>query len=66
MTTRDLVDFREVVKCACPRIDGKDCISFRSRGNVEDDEECSCVCHEMHEDDLREYRRETEDNDDGY
>lgn len=64
--TDKLIDFREVIDCACPRIGGADCLAFRSQVDDTDGEECGCSCHQMHDDDLERYRIETEDCDDGY
>jgi hypothetical protein len=49
-----LVDPRDVVGCSCPRIDGGDCADTRYgiEGQVEDP--CSCACHDLHEEQLRE------------
>lgn len=61
-TPPTLVDPREKVRCACPRLDASDCIEFRSNRIAfdEDDrrtfdtfehEECECSCHDRDEDD---------------
>jgi hypothetical protein len=56
-------DPREHIKCACPRLDGQDCVDFRSGRDLrrimdaetaEDamsdfDGGCSCACHEPDE-----------------
>ena len=54
-----LVDPRNAVGCACPRLDGKDCIRVRTRRGCDDfnrfdsfdDERCECSCHDFLEDD---------------
>jgi hypothetical protein len=55
-------DPRDRIKCACPRIDGRDCVRFRCGDDMrehfgdlplcDDDEECPCACHEIYEEEL--------------
>lgn len=50
----------ERIGCACPRVDGTDCIRARSvppwaeeEGDyVEEGERCECACHDEHDADL--------------
>jgi hypothetical protein len=58
-------DHRDEVGCACPRIEGRGCYDARHKrtfpfddfdpppaDRYEDDFECPCRCHSLHEDDL--------------
>jgi hypothetical protein len=50
-------DFRDEVKCACPRIGGRECYEarnpppfddlFRADHDSFDDDECACRCHDL-------------------
>jgi hypothetical protein len=62
-----VADFRDQVKCACPRIGGLDCARSRNRiiedgGGFDsfDAEECPCRCHDL----LAELERDIEDEQD--
>ncbi len=50
-------DPREQVKCACPRIDGHDCIRVRSGLSIDDFDvdanPCECHCHDIYEESIR-------------
>lgn len=60
-------DFRDEVKCACPRIHGDDCARTRNPGPVDDferggwdgnEDDCMCRCHDLR----AEWERDLEDD----